>query len=62
MGYHHCHIPTIDVCVKEYTLVGLDTFVKKYTKCEYLIGDSDAIRFIEDKISEWKKTERKEKK
>ena len=54
MGYHHCHIPPLEVLIKQFTLIGIQKFVDKYSRCEYLIGDSDAVRFIEEKISEWK--------
>jgi hypothetical protein len=54
MGYHHCQIPSLETLIKQFTLIGIDKFVAKYSKCEYLVGDSDAIGFIEDKISEWK--------
>lgn len=60
MGYHHCHIPPIEACVKQYTLLGLEAFAKRYSKCEMLIGDSESIRFVEEKLLEWKRNKPKQ--
>jgi len=31
----------------------LDAFIVRYKNCQGIIGDSDAIKFIEDKINEF---------
>ena len=50
MGYHHCHIPDLETLMKLYDALGLERFVARYKKCECIIGDSEAIRYIEDKF------------
>lgn len=60
MGYHHCHIPPIEACIKQYTILGLEAFAKRYAKCEMLVGDTEAIQFVNDKISEWLNNKRKQ--
>jgi hypothetical protein len=47
MGYHHCHIPDLETLKKQYDSLGLEGFVALYKKCECLIGDTEAIRYIE---------------
>jgi hypothetical protein len=59
MGYHHCNIPTLKTCIKQYTSLGLKDFAKKYSKCETLVGDSDAICFVEEKLLEWNRNKQK---
>ena len=59
MGYHHCHIPDLQTLQTQYESLGLTDFVLRYKKCLALIGDSDAIRFIEDKINEFLKISKK---
>ena len=50
MGYHHYHTTDLDTIKREYNTLGIDSFVTRYKKYEALIGDSDVINFIEDKI------------
>jgi hypothetical protein len=47
MGYHHCHIPDLEVLKTQYDSLGLEGFVERYKKCEFLIGDTESIRYIE---------------
>ena len=47
MGYHHCNIPDLETLKQQYDNLGLEKFVARYTKCQALIGDSEAIRYIE---------------
>jgi hypothetical protein len=53
MGYHHCHIPDLQTLQTQYEVLGLTNFVMRYKNCQGIIGDSDAIKFIEDKINEF---------
>lgn len=55
MGYHHCHIPDLNTLVTQLREWGVDKFVTKYKKCQTLIGDNDAVRFIEDVIELFEK-------
>lgn len=48
-----CYIGDITEVKTEFEKSGLDKFVRKYNRYECLIGNSDAISFIETKIDEW---------
>ena len=50
MGHHTCHIPDLEILIEQYNTLGLEAFVARYKKCQALIGDSDAIQYIEDKF------------
>lgn len=39
--------------VNEFEMIGLDKFASKYIKYDALIGESDAITFIENKTIEY---------
>ena len=49
-----CSVPDYTDIVKQFELLGIEKFVKIYRKYEALIGESKSIRFIEDKIEEYK--------
>ena len=53
MGHHICHLPDIITLTNYFERVGVDTFAKKYAKYEAFIGDSEAIKFVEEKIKMW---------
>ena len=53
MPYDHCNIPEIEILIKQSIDLGLNKFVKRYSKYDYLIGDSDAIVFVHQKIKLW---------
>jgi hypothetical protein len=50
---NRCYIDDVAKVKAEFERSGLDKFVRKYKHYECLIGDSDAIRFVEAKIDEW---------
>jgi hypothetical protein len=52
MGYHHCHVPNMKQIQRELESLGLEEFIRIYSKYECLIGDSDVIEFIEQKAIE----------
>lgn len=47
MGHHTCQIPDLEILIKQYNTLGLEGFVARYKKCECMIGDSNAIQYIE---------------
>lgn len=51
----HLHINSIKELEKELKKIGIEKFCTKYSKYEFLVGDSDAISFIEKTIKENKK-------
>ena len=52
MGYHHCHVPDMEQSQREFESLGLDEFIRIYSKYECLIGSSEVIEFIEQKAIE----------
>ena len=50
MGFNHCYISTIENLQKELDNVGLELFVKRYTKYDALTGPSESMRFLEEKV------------
>ena len=52
MGYHHCHVPDMEQIQRELESLGLDEFIRIYSKYECLIGSSEVIEFIEQKAIE----------
>lgn len=48
------HINPLKNLEKEFDKLGLEKFCKKYQKYDLLIGDSESIKFVEDKIKEYK--------
>lgn len=47
MSNHICHIPDLKTLMEQYDVLGLERFVARYKKCEAIVGDSEAIRYIE---------------
>jgi hypothetical protein len=47
MSNHICHIPDLKTLIDQYDALGLERFVARYKKCEAIIGDSDAILYVE---------------
>ena len=53
MGYHHCHLPSIIIMQAEINSVGLETFINRMRKYESIMGESDRMKFLEDKFKEY---------
>ena len=53
MGYHHCHLPEVKSLEEQFQKLGLEKFIKRYSKCDGLIGDSESIYYIQQKIKLW---------
>lgn len=49
-----CSVPDYADIVKQFEQLGIEKFVARYRKYEAFVGDSNSIRFIEDKIKEYK--------
>jgi hypothetical protein len=56
MGFNHCYISTIENLQKELDNVGLETFVRQYTKYECITGPSESMNFLESKVKLWQDT------
>ena len=53
MGFNQCYISSIENLQKELDNVGLELFVKRYTKYECLTGESESMNFIEQNVKLW---------
>jgi len=50
MGYHHCHLPEVNKLEEQFQKLGLEQFIKYYSKYETLIGETDRMSYIQQKI------------
>jgi hypothetical protein len=56
VGFNQCYISTIENLQRELDNVGLELFVKRYTKYECITGSSESMSFVEEKIKLWEDT------
>ena len=55
MGFNNCYIPNLTELTKYYNEFGLERLYKRFKKYDSWSGDSDAIKFLENKIKEYEK-------
>jgi hypothetical protein len=55
MSSLYTHIPSLENLKEEIDTNGLEKTIEYYSKYEWLIGDSDAIKYLEEKNEEFKK-------
>lgn len=53
MGFNKCYLPSIQVMEEQIERDGLEEFVRIYTKYDSISGESDRMRFLEEKIKEY---------
>lgn len=53
MGHYVYYLPSVEELVEIYNSMGLAAFAKRYIKTEGLVGDSDSIEFVNQKIREY---------
>lgn len=53
MGYHHSHLPDYKTLVEQFERLGLNRFIKLYSKSEGIIGESDSVKFLQQKQKLW---------
>ncbi len=53
MGFNKCILPSIEIMQSEIDRNGLAEFVRIYTKYDSIMGDSDRIEFLEQKVFEY---------
>jgi hypothetical protein len=53
MGFNQCYVGSILQIQKELDEVGIETFVKRYTKYDSISGDSECIDFIEGIVKKY---------
>ena len=55
MGYDKCILPSIIIMQAEIDTDGLETFIKRMQKYDSLMGETDRMQFLENKIKEYEK-------
>ena len=53
MGFNKCYLPSIESMEEQIERDGLEVFVKSYSKYDCISGESDRMRFLEEKIKEY---------
>ena len=53
MGFNGCILPSIKSMQEHIERDGLESFVKHYSKYESVMGETDRMRFLEDKVKEY---------
>ena len=53
MGFNKCILPSIEIMQKEIDDNGIETFIRRYKKYDSIMGDSDRMAFLEQKIFEY---------
>lgn len=48
MGFNKCFLPPIDSMKKDILNNGLESFIRKYQKCDAIIGESDGVTFLDN--------------
>ncbi len=55
MGFNKCILPSIETMQSEIDRSGLAEFVRIYTKYDSIMGESERMEFLENKIDEYEK-------
>ena len=55
MGFNKCILPSIESMKMEIAINGIEQFVKSYNKYDSIMGESDRMEFLENKIKEYEK-------
>ena len=55
MGFNKCILPSIESMKTEIAINGIEQFVKSYSKYDSIMGESDRMEFLKNKIKEYEK-------
>lgn len=53
MGFNKCYLSDVQSLQREFTNVGLESFIKRYRKYDSITGPSESFRFLEEKEKEY---------
>ena len=53
MGFNKCVLPSIETMQSEIDNIGLAEFIRIYRKYDSIMGDTDRVKFLEQKIKEY---------
>jgi hypothetical protein len=53
MGFNGCILPSVKSMQEHIQRDGLEVFVKHYKKYDSIMGETDRMRFLEEKVKEY---------
>jgi hypothetical protein len=53
MGFNSCILPSIETMQEQIERDGLEIFIQRYRKYDSISGESDRMKFIEEKVAEY---------
>ena len=53
MGFDKCILPSVEDMKRQLERDGLEIFVKSYSRYDSIMGESDRMEFLEDRIKEY---------
>jgi hypothetical protein len=53
MGFNKCILPKINMLEEELNRVGLMNFVHRYKKYDSIVGETNSMKFLDDKITQY---------
>jgi hypothetical protein len=54
MGFNGCILPSVKSMKEHIERDGIESFIKHYQKYDSIMGESDRVEFLEQKIKEYK--------
>lgn len=54
MGFNGCILPSVESMKEHIKRDGIESFVKHYERYDSIMGDTDRMEFLEEKIEELK--------
>jgi hypothetical protein len=54
MGFNGCILPSVKSMKEHIERDGIESFIKHYQKYDSIMGESDRVEFLEEKIKEYK--------
>lgn len=55
MGFNKCSLPDIESLKDLYSKLGLENFLKQFTKYDAITGSTESFKFLDEKKEEYKK-------
>lgn len=53
MGFNGCILPSVKSMKEHIERDGIESFIKQYQKYDSIMGESDRVEFLEEKIKEY---------
>lgn len=49
MGFNKCHLPDIQDLINLYNEIGLENFLKQFSRYDAMTGSTDSFKFLDEK-------------